>query len=72
MARIHRRVKTGRLVVRASDGTFTGTAHIIILIGYGFTFPSPREQRLGGAYGYEFASLHGPNGFPGDTGAVIR
>lgn len=72
MARTHRRIKTGRLAARALDNTFTGTTHIIALIGFDNGYQFQGKQRLGGEYGFEFASLDGPNGFPGNTGAVIR
>lgn len=71
MNRIHRRVQTGRLVSRALDNTFTGTTHIIAII-------HPQKpwrlmgQPKGKRYFVEFASLDGPNGFPGDTGRVVR
>ena len=68
MARIHRRVKTGRLVARALDNTFTGATHIVILV----TPYAHRTRALGNNYGYQFATLHGPNGFPGDTGKLYR
>lgn len=72
MNRTHRRVKTGYLKARALDNTFTGTTHVIVLIGFGFSFPPMVWPRLGGNYGLEFASLDGPNGFPGNVGRVVR
>lgn len=56
MARKHRRIKTGRLVARALDNTFTGTTHFIAIIEDG---------------GVGFASLDGPNGQPNDNGRVV-
>lgn len=56
MARNHRRIKTGKLVARALDNTFTGTTHIVAII---------EDGRTG------FASLDGPNGFPNDNGKVV-
>lgn len=69
MARTHRRVKTGRLVARALDNTFTGTAHTIILIrSHAYLLPN----LLGKNYSYQIATPHGPNGLPGDTGKLYR
>lgn len=76
MARVHRRIKTGRLVARALDDTFTGTTHVIALIAprwhrrpgteaFDVTYRGP-----GSAYSITYASLDGPNGFPGNTGGV--
>lgn len=68
MNRIHRRVKTGTLAARALDNTFTGTVHIVILV----TPYAHNTRTPGNNYEYQFASLDGPNGFPGNTGRVVR
>ncbi|AXC37866.1 hypothetical protein SEA_JACKO_6 [Microbacterium phage Jacko] len=54
------RVRTGRIVARALDDTFTGTTHMIVRY-----MPKSTGGRIP-----LFGSLDGPNGFPGDTGRV--
>lgn len=69
MARTHRRIKTGRLVARALDNTFTGTWHIIALIEPQKPWRWTGEPK-GRRFNRSFATLDGPSGFPGDTGGV--